>query len=264
MDYDEEIQNLRNEILDLKKRLALLEKEKKHDDVSVLQRKSNTCAVTKVNVGGTIFTTLTSTLSSYPSSMLAAMFSGRHNVVRDENDVVFIDRDPKYFHLILSFLRGEEMIFGDEEAKRKFNSDCEYYGLPITQSSFSLNLGCLRILNAASNLYSVAAHKDIVIAGCNEGNMVRVWNRATGVVLGSLLGHEGPVLCAKIVMDAIVTGSADCTVRVWDLKTLECKRVLTGHTQSVSGLDICDGIICSASADWVRKRNDLSSCFLVS
>jgi hypothetical protein len=46
-----------------------------------------------LNVGGCRFTTTVSTLRSAPSpSLFAAMFSGRHAVVRGADGAVFIDR----------------------------------------------------------------------------------------------------------------------------------------------------------------------------
>lgn len=53
--------------------------------------------VISLNVGGYLFTTSLSTLQKYEDSMLAVMFSGRHEIVKDENGRYFIDRDGKYF-----------------------------------------------------------------------------------------------------------------------------------------------------------------------
>jgi WD40 repeat protein len=36
----------------------------------------------------------------------------------------------------------------------------------------------------------------------------------------------------------LVTGSADCTARVWDMRTGETVRVLQGHTSAVTGVAI--------------------------
>ena len=40
-----------------------------------------------------------------PDSMLAAMFSGRHNVQKEEDGRYFIDRDGTHFRYILNYLR---------------------------------------------------------------------------------------------------------------------------------------------------------------
>jgi len=37
--------------------------------------------------------------------MLSAMFSGRHNVTKDEDGRYFIDRDGTHFRYILNYLR---------------------------------------------------------------------------------------------------------------------------------------------------------------
>ena len=52
----------------------------------------------KLNIGGTIFVTLASTLTGFEEqSMLAAMFSGRHHVEKDEDGSFYFDRDPDAF-----------------------------------------------------------------------------------------------------------------------------------------------------------------------
>lgn len=59
----------------------------------------------RLSVGGVHFETSIDTLISDPNSMLAAMFSGRHNVLKDEEGRYFIDRDGTHFRYILNYLR---------------------------------------------------------------------------------------------------------------------------------------------------------------
>ena len=54
-------------------------------------------AIIKLNVGGEKFTTALTTLTQQSDSMLAAMFSGRHTLIMDEEKNVFIDRDGGLF-----------------------------------------------------------------------------------------------------------------------------------------------------------------------
>ena len=68
--------------------------------------------VISLNVGGTVFVTSVATLTQYPDSMLAAMFnpeSERSPAKKDGQGNYFIDRDPKPFEVILSFLRRDKL-----------------------------------------------------------------------------------------------------------------------------------------------------------
>ena len=62
--------------------------------------------IVRLSVGGVHFETSIATLTrGEPDSMLAAMFSGRHNVTKDEDGRYFIDRDGTHFRYILNYLR---------------------------------------------------------------------------------------------------------------------------------------------------------------
>ena len=58
-----------------------------------------------LNVGGMYYTTLRTTLLRFPDSMLAAMFNGQQELVRDSQGAYFIDRCGTYFGYILEYLR---------------------------------------------------------------------------------------------------------------------------------------------------------------
>lgn len=66
-------------------------------------------SVVSLNVGGTIYTASLTTLTRYPKSMLAAMFSGRLPLETDANGNYFIDRDGKLFRFVLNFLRTSQL-----------------------------------------------------------------------------------------------------------------------------------------------------------
>ncbi|KAI6028605.1 WD40 repeat-like protein [Pisolithus orientalis] len=66
-----------------------------------------------------------------------------------------------------------------------------------------------------------------------------------------LEGHDHAVRALAARGRTLVSGSYDCTVRVWDIFTGECKWVLVGHTQKVYSvvLDLHRNIACSGSMD---------------
>ncbi|KZV88289.1 WD40 repeat-like protein [Exidia glandulosa HHB12029] len=66
-----------------------------------------------------------------------------------------------------------------------------------------------------------------------------------------LEGHDHAVRALAARGRTLVSGSYDCTVRVWDIITGDCKWVLVGHTQKVYSvvMDHARGQVCSGSMD---------------
>lgn len=62
----------------------------------------------------------------------------------------------------------------------------------------------------------------------------------------SLYGHELPMLRMDISCDStlIVTGSADCNVKIWDLDFSECHKSMYAYHDSVMGLSFVPGTHC--------------------
>ena len=62
--------------------------------------------------------------------MLAAMFSGRHELKREEDGTVFIDRDGTHFRYILNYLRdgvSEGSLPDDPQILRELLNEAVYY-----------------------------------------------------------------------------------------------------------------------------------------
>ena len=87
-----------------------------------------------LNIGGT-FTTSTSkqTLTKYPHSALAKMFSGKYKL-QTHNGRVFIDRDGRIFQYVLSYLRNGTLPPFDENdsLKESFYNELDYWQIPLT------------------------------------------------------------------------------------------------------------------------------------
>ena len=91
----------------------------------------NPNSVVKLDVGGTMFKTTQATLLSDQDSMLAKMFStetnGRIPAIQDENGAYFIDSCPKYFAIILHFLRRGVMENGANVDLKVLRNEAEYF-----------------------------------------------------------------------------------------------------------------------------------------
>ncbi|KAI1715995.1 WD domain, g-beta repeat domain-containing protein [Ditylenchus destructor] len=95
-------------------------------------------------------------------------------------------------------------------------------------------------------------HGNIIVTGSDD-NSVRVWSAATAECLHVLSAHNGGVWCLEITgeliytlvghtstvrcmarkQDILVSGSRDCTVRVWNIRDGCCLRTLYGHIAAV-------------------------------
>ncbi|PVU99240.1 hypothetical protein BB560_005539 [Smittium megazygosporum] len=65
----------------------------------------------------------------------------------------------------------------------------------------------------------------------------------------TILGHQDSVYCVQFDESKLITGSRDTTIKIWDIRTLECINTLFGHLASVLCLKFDKEIIVSGSSD---------------
>ncbi|PRW39265.1 acetolactate synthase [Chlorella sorokiniana] len=101
-----------------------------------IQERANGCRTARelvvLNVGGTLFTTTRTTLTTHGESMLAAMFRGdmADSKLTDAAGNPFIDRSPKHFPSILAYLRDGYVPL--PEARRdllELQAEAKYFAL---------------------------------------------------------------------------------------------------------------------------------------
>ncbi|KAL8559467.1 hypothetical protein ACOMHN_037131 [Nucella lapillus] len=87
----------------------------------------------KLDVGGHVFTTSQLTLTREADSMLAAMFSGRHGLKKEEDGTIFIDRDGTHFRYILNYLRdgglSTDALPRNKQTLRELRNEAVYFQL---------------------------------------------------------------------------------------------------------------------------------------
>lgn len=92
----------------------------------------------KLNVGGCKFeTTLTTLTADGDDSLLGAMFSGRHEMLTNEDREVFIDRDGTHFGHILNILRdcAIDVPIKDRSA---LQSELKYHGISTARQAANI------------------------------------------------------------------------------------------------------------------------------
>lgn len=86
--------------------------------------------IVKLNVGGRLFVTTRTTLTTFPHSMLAGMFRGDLPAGALFEGGIFIDRDPSWFPLILTFLRDGRVALPESALERAaLRQEAEFYAL---------------------------------------------------------------------------------------------------------------------------------------
>lgn len=63
--------------------------------------------IINLNVGGQTFATSRETLNAAGDSYFSSLIGNKFKVERDNNNHLFIDRDPKLFGIVLNFLRSQ-------------------------------------------------------------------------------------------------------------------------------------------------------------
>ncbi|KAH7515782.1 hypothetical protein FEM48_Zijuj10G0063000 [Ziziphus jujuba var. spinosa] len=138
--------------------------------------------------------------------------------------------------------------------KKKFDGDKKHC-LVSTLEKHKSAVNALALSSDGSALYSGACDRSILVwekDGENDSMMV---------VVGALRGHTKAILCLAVVEDLLLSGSADCSVRIWRRgidRRFCCLGVLEGYRRPVKCLTVT--VDCS-----YRQRNDDSagSCYLL-
>ncbi|KAF6020438.1 WDR86 [Bugula neritina] len=100
-----------------------------------------------------------------------------------------------------------------------------------------------------------------VLATGSEDKMARLWSTKTEECecIGILQGHEDYITCIIMEDNFVVTGSADKTIRKWDICTCDCVLIFSGHSSPVNRI-ICTGdFIFSSSYDRTSRCWDFDS-----
>ena len=77
---------------------------------------------------------------------------------------------------------------------------------------------------------------------------IRVWNMRSGECVRLMQGHTGGIWCLQFDKEKVVSGAWDTTIKVWDMKGV-CQKTLVGHTDTVSCLEYNDEVLVSGSHD---------------
>lgn len=89
--------------------------------------------IIELNVGGQVYITRYSTLTSVPESLLGEMFSRKSakGLARDTKGRFFVDRDGFLFRYILDYMRDQQLVLPDHFPERgRLQREAEFFNLP--------------------------------------------------------------------------------------------------------------------------------------
>ncbi|KAL0480745.1 hypothetical protein AKO1_006923, partial [Acrasis kona] len=223
---EEEKQRVEQEMSEKMKEID--EKQKKLDE---LEKKYNNTIVgnrVKLDIGGTLFSTTISTLTSQKNSFFSAMFSKDFGVKPEADGSYFIDREANDFSLILSRLRGEEVdkkmkSLSNERRERLFE-DINYYCLQDTFSDY-INptcVQCVATLNSYDKIGLIIELNNDEIASCagfadfTRDRTIKIWNTREGKCIATLISHTHNIYSlTKLRNRRFASGSLDKTIKIW-------------------------------------------------
>jgi len=121
----------------------------------------------RINVGGRVFETYTSTLRKYPNTLLGTMFHPRNRELlkqsEDTKEDIFFDRNPRAFEAILDFYRTGRLIKPDNVPLALLKEELKFFQLdPDEEFSRNKRISMeLMKLDYTSKISSAAEYKKI-------------------------------------------------------------------------------------------------------
>ncbi|KAK8474769.1 hypothetical protein V6N13_077435 [Hibiscus sabdariffa] len=126
-----------------------------------------------------------------------------------------------------------------------------------TQTNQELTLG-----GPVGQVYAMVVFTDLLFAGTQEAILVWKFNAVTNTFdpVASLKGHTLPIVSLIVGANRLYSASADHSIKVWSLETLQCIQTLTEHKDVVMSLLCWDQFLLSCSLDktikvWVATEN---------
>ncbi|CAG2105452.1 unnamed protein product [Medioppia subpectinata] len=111
------------------------------------------------------------------------------------------------------------------------------------------NLQRINCRSEASKGVYCLQYDDHKIISGLRDNTIKIWDRTTLQCSKILTGHTGSVLCLQYDERVIISGSSDATVRVWEVGSGQMVNTLIHHCEAVLHLRFNNGMMVTCSKD---------------
>jgi autophagy-related protein 16 len=89
-----------------------------------------------------------------------------------------------------------------------------------------------------------------IVCGCGADKTCRVWHQQTKRMIHQLAGHSQKITCVRLFPGekSIITGSADRSIRVWDIsRHIYTQTTTFRHSSTSNCIDVCSETNTAAS-----------------
>jgi len=100
-----------------------------------------------------------------------------------------------------------------------------------------------------STVRGIKMVSETTVISSSRDSTVRVWDLSSGECRKVLEGHENSVRAMAIHEDLVVSASYDKDARIWNWKKGECLKILKGHTQKLYAVEYDGKVIATSSMD---------------
>lgn len=100
------------------------------------------------------------------------------------------------------------------------------------------------------NCLALSEDLSLLVSGGEDG-LLRLWSTFSSPCecIGILSGHKDYITCCIVYRYLVISGSADCTLKVWRIDDGQCLMTLEGHEAFINRCCIFGSILLSSSFD---------------
>lgn len=137
-------------------------------------------------------------------------------------------------------------------------------GLTDNMTKRSFMLDAVHEHGGSINCMALSDDESVLVTG-SEDRSVRLWTTKTKRCdcIGILTGHENYISAVAVEEVFVFSGSADLTIRKWDMATCQCLVIFRGHRGRINRIICIGDFIFSSSADKTARAWDADNALSI-
>ena len=113
-------------------------------------------------------------------------------------------------------------------------------------------------IDVETAVFSLKWTQDLVAVGCPT-RVIKFFDPKTDKLEFELEGHKENIRALDSSGNFLVSGGADCELRIWDLRNRKCLQTITHHTSALNRVLFQNSLLYSADSSGIILKSDLKS-----